>query len=82
MGYHRTKIKKGKLGEVSKIEEELAELRDAIAQDNKVMALVELSDMCGAIKLYLEKHHPSITIHDLLKMADATASAFQDGTRS
>lgn len=46
------------------------------------MALIELSDMCGAISLYLEKHHPSINIEDLLVMSEATASAFQDGTRT
>lgn len=81
MGYHVAKIKKGILGEASKIREELEELEDAELQGNPVMALVELSDMCGAISAYLEKHHPTITMSHLLKMAEATASAFKDGTR-
>jgi hypothetical protein len=45
------------------------------------MVLVELSDMLGATQLYLEKHHPSITIVDLLKMSDVTQRAFKSGSR-
>ena len=82
MGYHKTQIQKGIIGEASKMEEELAELNDAMAQGNRVMALVELSDLCGAISLYLKRHFPDFTIHDLLIMAEATSSAFEDGTRT
>jgi hypothetical protein len=81
MGYHLTEIINGKYGEVSKIQEELDELKDAIEQGNKIMALVELSDILGAIQGYLENYFPDITLEDLHKMTNATNRAFQDGTR-
>lgn len=80
-GYHTRKIEKGELGEVSKIREELEELEDAIAQGSPVMALIELSDIVGAISEFLRKHHPSITIDDLCTMANITRRAFLNGRR-
>jgi hypothetical protein len=81
IGYHLTDIKKGKLGEISKIYEELLELQDAEQQGCKVMALVELSDLVGAVKHYLEKNHPGIALHDLEIMAEITKRAFDNGRR-
>jgi hypothetical protein len=43
MGYHLRPISKGVLGEASKIQEELDELLDAEAQQNKILAMVELT---------------------------------------
>lgn len=82
MGYHIKKIKKGVNGEASKIQEELDELIDAEIQGCKIMALVELSDMVGAIDLYLKKHHPDTNLEDLIKMSEITARAFKSGARS
>lgn len=81
MGYHLKEIAKGKLGELSKIEEELREAEDAEDQDCKVMVLVELSDMLGAIEAYLEKHFPDFRLEDLKKMSDITRRAFRTGAR-
>jgi hypothetical protein len=81
MGYHLVKIKKGILGEISKIQEELDELKDARLQKSPVLELCELSDLCGAIKCYLKKYYPLIEIEHLIKMADSTASAFLEGER-
>jgi hypothetical protein len=81
MAYHKRDIKKGVVGEVSKIREELEELIDAEEQRCKIMAQHELSDLYGAIEAYLEKYHPSITMNDLKIMSDITRSAFKDGTR-
>lgn len=81
MGYHLADIPKGVYGEVSKIEEEVCELKDAQAQGNKVMELVELSDLIGAIRGYLRKYHKDYTIQNLLTMADATERAFSSGYR-
>lgn len=82
MGYHRNQIAKGVYGEFSKIREEFEEATDALEQNNPVMVLVELSDLLGAIKGYLDnKYGPRLTIQDLLKMADATHSAFESGDR-
>lgn len=50
-GYHLAEIKKGKLGTVSKIQEELDEAIDSINQGVKIMLLVELSDLIGAVKM-------------------------------
>ena len=45
------------------------------------MALVELSDLIGAINLYLEKHFPNMTMADLEKMSAITRRAFESGHR-
>lgn len=81
MGYHANHIDKGLPGEISKIREELEELIDADTQGVKLMALLELSDMIGAISLYLRRYHPTLTVQDLIKMAERTESAFKDGSR-
>lgn len=80
-GYHLRKIARGEYGELSKIVEECEEMQDAAEQGNKVMVLVELSDLVGAIQGYLEKHHSSISLQDLEVMADATRRAFEAGVR-
>jgi hypothetical protein len=80
-GYHTTFIQKGVVGEASKILEEVHELIDAEGQGCKIMALVELSDIYGAMKLYLEKKHPGMTMKDLGSMSDITQRAFISGAR-
>jgi len=80
MGYHKTKIKKGILGEASKIREEYEEFADAVEQSNPVMELVELSDLLGAIDAYTTNTY-KVGIDELLKMARCTQSAFKDGER-
>lgn len=80
-GYHSAEIAKGVLGELSKIKEELAEVEDALFLNNKVMVLLELSDLVGAISFFLEKNHPSIRVEDLIVMAEATKGAFSSGHR-
>jgi len=81
-GYHLSEIPRGTVGESSKILEETLELQDAERQGAKIMALVELSDLVGAIELYLRNHHPSITVEDLITMAHITRRAFDNGRRS
>jgi len=81
-GYHLHEIPKGEIGESSKLLEEVLELQDAEEQGAVVMALVELSDLVGAITLYLEKHHPTTTLDDLRTMARITRRAFENGRRS
>lgn len=81
-GYHIANIPKGEYGEVSKIEEEIAELKDAASQGSKIMELVELSDIYGAIEGYLRKYHPGILMKDLKDMAGITRRAFQNGSRT
>lgn len=81
MGYHKAVIKKGAFGEVSKIQEELDELKDSLEQGAKLMALIELSDMYGAMEGFLEKYFPSVTMEDVVKMSNLTRQAFKDGSR-
>ena len=81
IGYHLKSIKKGFIGELSKIREEIEELEDANQQGVKIMELVELSDLYGSIELYLKKHFPNITMEDLKKMSDVTQRAFKNGRR-
>ena len=80
MGYHKRAISvKGNFGEVSKIEEELDELKEALEQDNKILALVEISDLYGAIEAVAE--NLGINMEDVKKMSAATKRAFQSGER-
>jgi hypothetical protein len=81
MGYHLREIKRGEYGEISKIEEELDELKESLEQGNVIMAMCELSDIYGAMNGYLEKHFPDITMEDLKTMSYATKRAFEDGSR-
>lgn len=81
MGYHINEIEKGENGEFSKIKEEYQELIDAIQQKVKILELVELSDLYGAIESYIQKYH-NIEMMDLKEMSDLTKNAFKDGTRS
>ncbi len=81
-GYHIRDIERGVLGDVSKIREEMDELLDAVKQDARVMELVEMSDMLGAMEAFLDKRHTGYTIVDLLKMKDITKRAFVNGRRT
>jgi len=80
-GYHKEKIAKGELGQISKIQEELDELKDAETQNVKILMLCELADIVGAVKLYLNAKFPGWTISDLSDMANLTEKAFQAGQR-
>ncbi len=81
-GYHLRDIPRGVLGESSKIMEELLELQDAEDQGVMVMALVELSDVYGAMRHYLRTNFPGMSMDDLERMADVTERAFKNGRRS
>lgn len=81
MSYHLQPIPTGQYGDISKIEEELLELKDAQEQGIKIMELNELSDLIGAIEGYLDKHHPGLTLDDLIAMKKATRRAFESGHR-
>lgn len=82
MGYHIKKIEKGVIGTSSKILEEVYELMDSEEQECKVMALVELSDLIGAIELYLENNFQGqLSLEDLIKMSRITQRAFKMGAR-
>ena len=80
-GYHLRPIPKGTFGEADKIAEEVEEFREALEQGSPVMALVELSDLIGAVEGWLAKYHPSITLDDLRTMSTATQRAFRNGHR-
>jgi len=79
-GYHNAIIPKSLAGCFSKILEEVEELKDAIIEKNKIMELVELSDLYGAIELYIEQKH-GMTMNDLKIMSDTTKRAFKNGQR-
>lgn len=79
MGYHKSEIVKGTLGEFSKIREEFEELSDGVEQNNKVLIICELCDMLGAIEAYASKFN--LTLSDLEQMMNCTKSAFIEGKR-
>lgn len=81
-GYHKAKITKGVYGEFSKIEEEFLELKDAFEQKNKVLQLVEFTDLIGAIEGFVAKNFKeTISIADLHSMSKLTRYAFESGIR-
>lgn len=66
--WHNRKIKKGTYGELSKVEEELDEAREALEQGNKLMFLIELSDVIGAVEGIIEQH--GLSLNDLIKFSN------------
>jgi phosphoribosyl-ATP pyrophosphohydrolase len=82
VGYHVVSIPKGSLGLSDKILEEVLELIDAEKQSCKIMALLELSDLVGAIQAYLEKNHPDFLLKDLEIMSSITRRVFKNGHRT
>lgn len=79
IGYHEYSIRKGVLGEISKIQEELDELKDAETQQSKILIYVELSDVYGALEEYALKH--DISMDDVKLFSDITKRAFKNGFR-
>ena len=80
LGYHKTKIKKGTLGKISKVQEEIEEYKDAIKQKCEIMAIVELADIYGALEAVAKSHH--LSMKDLKKMSKLTKRAFKSGSRN
>lgn len=80
MSYHKKEIKKGILGQFSKIEEEFEELKDAFEQKDDVLQICELTDLIGAIEEYSLKW--GLTIQQLQLFSDKTKSAFKEGKRN
>lgn len=80
MGYHVRTITPGVLGTPSKIREEFEEFVDAVEQGNQVMALLEASDLIGAIEQWAVRSH-NVSLKHLIRMKEATERAFSDGTR-
>lgn len=79
MGYHVATITKGILGESSKIQEEVEELRDAERQGVKILIQCELADIYGALEHCARSY--GLSMHDLGDMAHLTEKAFQEGER-
>jgi hypothetical protein len=80
MGYHKTEIEKGVYGHFSKIKEEFQELQDAIDQKDKILTLVELSDLIGAIEGFVE-FELKLSLNDLVKFKELTKQSFISGNR-
>ncbi len=81
-GYHLDPIPKTRdLGSVDKIIEEYQEFIDAVKQRTHIMALVELSDLIGAIDLYTKANF-NLSIEDLKTFNNITHRAFVNGRRN
>lgn len=66
--WHNRLIKKGVYGEFSKVIEEVEEAKEALEQNNRLMYLIELSDIIGAIEKIAENH--SLTLEDLINFSN------------
>lgn len=80
-GYHLSDIPKGRLGDLSKVMEELLEAMDAESQGSKIMVALELSDLIGALEAYLEGNLSGVSLDDLRTMSLITKRAFSSGER-
>lgn len=65
--WHKRKIKKGIIGQLSKIKEELEEAEDALEQNQPVMLIFELCDIVGAAGCVAEKY--GLTLDDLVRFS-------------
>lgn len=79
-GYHLRPIDKGTYGEFSKVQEEIAELEDAYSQESKVLQIVEICDLLGALEAYAT-NHLGVQLSDLVYFKDITKRAFLNGHR-
>lgn len=79
LGYSNSPIKKEQNGTVGKLKEEFEEYIDAVKQGNILMALVELSDLLGAIDSYANRYN--MDLDKLIKMSKTTQRAFKEGKR-
>ena len=79
IGYHLHNIPKGKLGDISKVKEEIEEYEDALTQGCKIMAMVELSDIYGALESLAESYN--LSMQDLATFSNITKRAFTNGVR-
>ena len=79
-GYHKIDIMKHSYTSPFKLVEESLEFVDAIAQGNRIMASVELSDLFGAIKR--QARLLNLTIEDLDKMSSTTERVLENKRRS
>lgn len=77
--YHKNKIMNHSHQSVLKIKEEVEELIDSIASDNKLMAGMELSDIYLNLKQIANRY--GFTMEDLSIMADTTLSVFNSKGR-
>jgi hypothetical protein len=79
--YHTVEIKKGIIGEASKIFEEVEEFRDAVLQNSPILQLCELADLIGAIEAYTESKF-NISLDEIILMTKANKQAFVSGFRT
>lgn len=75
--WHKSKIVKGELGELSKVQEELEEALDAEEQGQTLMLLFELSDIIGACGLVAAKH--GMSLDDLVKFSKLRSEVAKNG---
>jgi hypothetical protein len=81
-GYHLRKFLKSPYATSGKILEEALELMEAEEQGVRVMSLIELCDLVGAIRGYMTKNFPDIDWKDLTAMSEVTERAFRNGHRA
>lgn len=79
MSYHKIKIHKHSVESIFKLQEEFFEYLDAVANNNPVMAVQELSDLYGCLENEITKY--GMSMGDLSKMSDLTKSVFTSGFR-
>lgn len=67
--HKRPIVPEGVLGEFSKIEEEVDEMREALEQKNRVLVLIEMLDLLGAVDLYAQKQY-NLTLREMVEYVE------------
>lgn len=75
--WHKREITRGVYGEFSKVLEEVEEAEDALEQNNKLMYLIELSDIVGAIEGIVENY--GLTLEELITFSDKVKESKRNG---
>jgi hypothetical protein len=73
-GYHINEIPRGVYGEFSKVAEEFAEVQDAWEQRCLIMAIVELTDLLGALEAYYGEEQFALYCEQAAEVMFATST--------
>lgn len=73
--FHVMPVRQGTYGELSKIQEELDEALDAETRGQKLLLMIELSDIIGAVAGVAERH--GYSLDDLIQFSELRRNVFR-----
>ena len=73
--FHVMPVRRGTYGELSKVQEELDEALDAETRGQKLLLMIELSDIIGAVAGVAERH--GYSLDDLIQFSELRRNVFR-----